>query len=146
MDRYDREPRRPLPNERELRHEVLGHGREPARVLQWLGFFLAPAVFFAHLEIAYVLIPWGCTVQNELWQHLVGLLAVLLSLVGVAAAWITRARTSDVGEHPASHPVEGPGAFFRTRFMADTGLGMSAVITLILLMQWIAGYFITVCQ
>jgi hypothetical protein len=85
-------------------------------------------------------------VQNELWQHLVGLLAVLISLAGVAAAWITRARTSEAGEHPAGHPVEGPGALFRTRFMADTGLGMSAVIALILFMQWIAGYFITVCQ
>jgi hypothetical protein len=42
--------------------------------------------------------------------------------------------------------VEGPGALFRTRFMGDLGVGMSAVITLILLMQWIAGFFITVCQ
>src|SRR5690348_14658330 len=145
MDNH-REPRRPLPNERELRHEVLGHGREPARVLQWLGFFLAPAVFFAHLQIAYVLVPWSCTMRNELWQHVVGFIAVVLSLAGVAAAWISRARTSAAGEHPPGHPVEGPAALFRTRFMGDTGLGMSVVITLILLMQWIAGFFITVCQ
>lgn len=146
MSNHDREPGRPLPNERELRRDVLGHGREPAAVLQWLGFFLAPAVFFAHLQIAYVLVPWGCTVRNELWQHLVGLLAVVLSLAGVAAAWVARARTSAAGEHPPGHPVEGPGALFRTRFMGDVGLGMSAVITLILLMQWISGFFITVCQ
>ncbi|HEX5973448.1 MAG TPA: hypothetical protein VFY85_16050 [Gemmatimonadaceae bacterium] len=146
MSNHDREPRRPLPNERELRHEVLGHGREPARVLQWLGFFLAPAVFFAHLQIAYVMIPWGCTVQNELWQHVVGFIAVVLSLAGVAAAWIARARTPEAGAQPPGHPVEGPGALFRTRFLGDTGLGMSAVITLILLMQWIAGFFISVCQ
>ena len=146
MSNHDREPRRPLPHERELRHEVLGHGREPAGVLQWLGFFLAPAVFFAHLQIAYVLVPWGCTMRNELWQHIVGFIAVVLSLAGVAAAWITRARSSDAGVHPPGHPVEGPGALVRTRFMGDTGLGMSAVITLILLMQWIAGFFITVCQ
>ena len=146
MSNHEREPRRPLPNERELRHDVLGHGREPAGVLQWLGFFLAPAVFFAHLQIAYVLVPWGCAVRTELWQHLVGLLAVVLSLAGVAAAWVARSRTSAAGEHPPGHPVEGPGAFFRTRFMGDVGVGMSAVITLILLMQWIAGFFITVCQ
>ena len=145
MSNHDREPRRPLANERELRHDVLGHGREPARVLQWLGFFLAPAVFFAHLQIAYVLVPWGCTMRNELWQHVVGFLAVVLSLAGVAAAWFTRARASGAGD-PPGHPVEGPGALFRTRFMGDTGLGMSGVITLILLMQWIAGFFITVCQ
>lgn len=146
MDNYDRESRRPLSNERELRAEVLGHGREPARVLQWLGFFLAPAVFFVHLEVAYVLIPWECTKQNEFWQHLVGFLAVVLSLAGVAAAWIARARTSEAGEHAPGHPVEGPGALFRTRFMGDTGLGIAAILTLILLMQWIAGFLITVCQ
>ena len=146
MSNDDREPRRPLPNERELRAEVLGHGREPARVLQWFAVFLAPAVFFAHLQIAYVLIPWGCTKQNELWQHVVGFLAVVLSLAGVVAAWIARARSSTGEEHRPGHPVEGPGALFRTRFMGDVGLGMSALLTLILLMQWIAGFVITVCQ
>ncbi len=146
MDNYDRESRRPLPNERELRHEVIGHGREPARVLQWLGFFLAPAVFFVHLEIGYNLIPWGCTKQTELWQHLVGFLAVVLCLAGDAAAVVSRARTRAAEENPPGHPVEGPGPLFRTRFMGDTGLGISALITLIVLMQWVAGFFITVCQ
>ena len=105
MSNHDREPRRPLPNERELRHEVLGHGREPARVLQWLGFFLAPVVFFAHLQVAYVLIPWGCTMRNELWQHVVGLVAVVLSAAGLAAAWVTRARAPEAAAHPTAHPV-----------------------------------------
>jgi len=134
-------------NDRELlRERVLGHGREPARTLQWIGFFLAPAVFFAHLQIAYVLIPWECTMQEEVWMHIVGALAVLLSLAGAAAAWISRARTSDADPHPPGHPDEGPGPLFRTRFMADTGLGVSALLTLIVLMQWVAGFFITVCQ
>jgi len=129
-----------------LRERVLGHGRVPARTLQWIGMFLAPAVFFAHLEIGYVLIPWECTKQDQLAQRLLGFVAVVLCLAGVAAAWITRARTSDAGEHPPGHPVEGPGPLFRTRFMADCGLGVSGLITLIVLMQWVAGFFITVCQ
>lgn len=133
-------------NQRELRREVVGHGREHARVLQWIGFFLAPAAFFVHLQVAYVLIPWSCTKQQTFWQHLVGLLAVVVALIGVAAAWITRARTSDAAEHPPGHPVEGPGPLFRARFLADTGLGVSALLSLILLMQFIAGFFITVCQ
>src|SRR5690348_7446155 len=133
-------------NQRELRREVVGHGREHARVLQWIGFFLAPAAFFVHLQVAYVLVPWSCTTQNELWQHLVGLLAVLVALGGVVAAWVTRTRTREADEHPRSHPVEGPGPLFRARFLADTGLGVSALLSLILLMQFIAGFFITVCQ
>ncbi len=138
-------------NDRELmRRDVLGEEHEleheRAGALQWVGFFLAPAVFFTHLEWAYVLLPWECTRKEEIWLHVLGLVAVLVSLVGVAAAWVTRARTPEAGEHPPGHPVEGPGAIFRTRFMADTGLGVSAMLTLILLMQWVAGFFITVCQ
>lgn len=146
MDNHDRESRGRLPNERELRHEVIGHGREPAHVLQWLGLFLAPAVFFVHLEVAYNLIPWGCTKQNQFWQHLVGFLAVVLCLAGVAAAVISRRRTTKAGDGPPGHPVEGPGALFRTRFMGDTGLGIASMLTLIVFMQWVAGFFITVCQ
>jgi hypothetical protein len=134
-------------NNRELlRERVLGHGREPARALQWIGFFLSPLVFFAHLQLAYVLVPWACTRQEQFWMYIVGAVAVLLSFAGVAAAWIARARTSEAEPHPPGHPVEGPGPLFRTRFMADTGLGVSALLTLILLMQWIAGLFIGVCQ
>jgi len=129
-----------------LRHEVLGSGRSPARFLQWIGFFLPPLVFFVHLETAYNLVPWECTKQEEIWMHVVGALAVLLSLVGNGASWISRARTADVGDGPPKHVVEGPGALWRTRFLADTGLGLGSMITLVLIAQWIAGFFITVCQ
>jgi hypothetical protein len=129
-----------------LRERVLGHGREPARTLQWVGFFLSPLVFFAHLQLAYVLVPWACTRGEQFWMWVVGALAVLLSLAGVGAAWTARARTSEAESQPPGHPVVGPGPLFRTRFMADTGLGVSALVTLILLMQWIGGLFIGVCQ
>jgi hypothetical protein len=129
-----------------LRHEVLGSGRSPARLLQWIGFFLPPLVFFVHLETAYNLVPWECTKQEEVWMHVVGALAVLLSLAGNGAAWMSRARTPEAANDPPGHPVEGPGALWRTRFVADTGLGLGAMITLVLIAQWIAGFFITVCQ
>ena len=134
-------------NDRDLlRHRVFGHGREPARALQWFGLFLSPLVFFAHLQIAYVLIPWACTTQRQYWMHLVGGIAVLLSLAGVVAAWMSRARTREAEPHPSGHPVEGPGPLFRTRFMGDIGLGVGTLVTLILFMQWLAGFFITACQ
>lgn len=125
---------------------VLGEAPEPAHVLQWLGFFLAPAAFFAHLELAYLLIPWACTTGQELWLRIVGAIAVLLALAGVAAAWVSRARTREAEPHPPGHPLEGAGPLFRTRFLGDVGLGVSALLSLILLMQWMAGFFITACQ
>jgi hypothetical protein len=131
-----------------VKERVLGSHEERAPVLQWVGFLLAPVAFFAHLEIAYLLIPWACARQAPIWPHLLGAAAVLVAAAGIGAAWLTRVRTrSDRNTPQASgHPVEGPGAIPRTRFLGDTGLGLSGLLTLILLMQFIAGFFITVCQ
>jgi hypothetical protein len=117
-----------------------GSREERAPVLQWVGFFFAPAVFFAHLQIGYVLIPWACTTHRDFWVHAVGIAAVILAALGTTAAWITWMRAG------REVPGEGPGALPRTRFIGATGLGMNAVITLILLLQWVAGFFIGTCQ
>jgi hypothetical protein len=131
-----------------VKERVLGSHEERAPVLQWVGFLLAPVAFFAHLQINYLLIPWACARQAPIWPHLLGAAAVLVAAAGIGAAWLTRVRTrSDRNTPQASgHPVEGPGAIPRTRFLGDTGLGLSGLLTLILLMQFIAGFFITVCQ
>ena len=117
-----------------------GSREERAPMLQWVGFFLPPLVFFAHLQIGYVLIPWACTRQQEIWVHVVGIASFLLAALGTLAAWITWRRAG------REEPGEGPGSLPRTRFVGATGLGMNTVITLILLMQWVAGLYIDVCQ
>ena len=134
-------------NDRDLlRHRVLGHGREHAPALQWVGLFLSPLTFFAHLEIAYVLVPWACTMDEQYWMNIVGGIAVLLSVAGVIAAWVSRTRTREAEPHPPGHPDEAPGPLFRTRFLGETGLGVGALLTLILFMQWLGGFLIGVCQ
>jgi hypothetical protein len=113
---------------------------ERAPALQWVGFFLPPIVFFAHLQIGYVLIPWACTTQQDIWVHVVGIASVILAALGTFAAWVTWRRAG------REEPGEGPGALPRTRFIGATGMGMNVVITLILLLQWVAGLYISVCQ
>ena len=120
--------------------QMPGSREERAPVLQWVGFFLPPAVFFAHLQIGYVLIPWACTTRQELWVHAVGSASVLLAAIGTFAASVVWRRAG------REAPGEGPGSLPRTRFIGATGLGMNAVISLILLLQWVAGLFISVCQ
>lgn len=117
---------------------------ERAPVLQWVGFFLAPAAFFVHLQVGYVLIPWACTTHQEIWTHIVGGVAVLVAGGGIAAAWAARARSRDA--QPNGAPDDGAGALPRTRFLGDVGVGVSALMALILLAQWIAGYVITACR
>jgi hypothetical protein len=120
----------PLPGSRE----------EPAPVLQWIGMLLPAAVFFAHLQIGYVLVPWSCTTDQFIWVHIVGVLSVILALAGTIAAWRAWMRAG------REEPGEGPGALPRTRFLGAVGLGMGTLFTLILFAQWVAGLFIGPCQ
>jgi hypothetical protein len=117
-----------------------GSREERAPALQWVGFFLPPIVFFVHLEIGYNLIPWACTTQQDIWVHVVGIASVILSALGTFAGWITWMRAG------RDEPGEGAGSLPRTRFVGAVSLGMNAVITLILLMQWVAAFFIGTCQ
>jgi hypothetical protein len=113
---------------------------EPAPVLQWVGLALAPLAFAAHLQIGYVLVPWACTTNGRVWIHVVGVASVLLAIAGTVAAWTTWMRAG------REEPGEGGGSMPRTRFLGATGLGFSAMLVLILFAQWIAAFFIDVCQ
>ena len=113
---------------------------ERAPVAQWVGMFLAPATFVAHLELTYNLVPWACVRGGELWIHVSGVLSVVLALVGTLTAW--RAWLSAGREVPG----EAGGSLPRTRFLGAAGLGFSATITLVLFGQWITAFFIGVCQ
>jgi hypothetical protein len=119
---------------------VTGDHDERAPVLQWVGMFLAPATFFAHLQIGYVLVPWSCTRHDNLWIHLVDLLSVALAAVGTWAAWRVAARA----ESAASN--DGPGVVPRTRFLGVVGLGMSAMFVLLLVAQAIEALSLSPCQ
>lgn len=113
---------------------------ERAPVAQWVGMFLAPAVFAVHLEITYNVIPWACVRGGELWVHVVDVLALLLSLLGTVVAWRVWQRTS------REAPSESGGSVSRTSFLGACGLGFGAIISLVLLAQWVASFFISPCQ
>jgi hypothetical protein len=117
-----------------------GSREERAPVLQWVGMLLPAATFFTHLQVGYVLIPWSCTMRQEIWIHVVGVASVILAALGTMAAWRTWMR----GGHEV--PGEGAGSLPRTRFLGAVGLGTGATFTLILFAQWIAAFFIGVCQ
>ena len=113
---------------------------EPAPVLEWVGLLLPAATFLAHLQIGYVLVPWACSTHQDIWVHVAGVLSVVLSLIGNAAAWRAWMRAGK------EEPGEGPGSLPRTRFLGAVGLGTGAIFTLILIAQWIAALFIGTCQ
>lgn len=119
---------------------LLGSREERAPALQWVGLFLAPAVFFAHLQTAYVLVPWVCVTRQVVWLHLVDVLAIALAAAGSWAAWRVHARAR--GEQAN----DGAGSVPRTRFLGLIGLCISAVFVLLLVAQWAASLTISPCQ
>lgn len=116
-----------------------GQGVEQ-RSVQWVGFFLPPAIFFAHLEIAYLLVPWSCATGQFAWVHTAGIIATVVAAGGTYLAlhvWRGAA---------AAAPEEGDGAGPRTRFVGETGTWMGALLVLLLVMQTVAGFVISPCQ
>ncbi len=107
---------------------------------QWIGLFLAPTVFFAHLQVTYLLVSWACATGTTLWLHVAGVIGVLLAAAGTAVAWVTWQR---IGRH-APGEAGGPGP--RARLLAVTGLGTSAMFVLLLLGQWVPVFFLSPCQ
>ena len=118
------------------------HELPPERGLaaQWVGLLLAPAAFFLHLQFAYAVVPWACRHQNDFWIHASGIASVVLAAIGTLVAWWVWHREG------GDDPGEGHGIAPRARFMGVVGLGVSAVITLILLLQWVAAFVVSSCE
>lgn len=122
-------------------HDVPGHTTGPAPVAQWVGLLFAPAVFFVHLQVGYLLVLWACgRPGGALWVHVAGALSVVLSAVGLFAAWITWQRAG------AEKPGDAGGDIPRTRLLGATGLGTSAALVMLLIWQWIAVFITPMCQ
>ena len=126
--------------ERDERAARAAHDAGPAPRAQWVGLFLAPAAFFAHLQIRYVLVPWACATNGQLWIHVVDVLALALALLGAFVAW----RTWQLAGR--DKPGEAAGAVPRTRMMGVMGLGASFMFALVLLGQWMTTFFFSPCQ
>ena len=113
----------------------------PASRLQWVGLFMAPLVFALHFQLNYLLVMWVCGNDvGTLVIHLTSLIALALSVAGGWAGWVTWKRGRD------DTPSDGEGVLPRTRLLGVIGLGLSGVLTLILLMQFISGFVPPLCQ
>jgi hypothetical protein len=143
MSAYDAAARRAERAEQlkqEERAARAAHDPGPAPRAQWVGVFLAPAAFFSHLQVRYVLVPWACATNGSLWIHVVDVLAIAVALLGAFVAWRTWQRAG------RDDPSEAGGAVPRTRMLAVTGVGASLMFALVLLAQWMTSFFFSPCQ
>lgn len=106
----------------------------------WVGLLLAPIAFLVNLEAAYALVPTACSSHQEIPVHLVHLACLLLALYGLVTAW---RGWKVLG---ATWPSEEGDSLARSRFLAGTGLLVSAMFVLVILAQWIPSFMLDPCQ
>jgi hypothetical protein len=106
----------------------------------WAGLLLAPVAFLINLEVAYALVPPACVSHNLLPVHLTHLACLLLALVGLLTAWRSWSTVGTNWPGAAGDPLA------RSRFMAGTGLLVSAMFLLVIVAQWIPSFVLDPCQ
>ncbi len=92
----------------------------------WLAILVGPLAWLIYLQTAYALVPWTCKRPTGAMIALLaaGVLALALSTAGLATAWQAWRR--------AGRPGAGTGTVTsRTRFLALTGIGTSALFVLV---------------
>jgi hypothetical protein len=92
------------------------------------------------MQIAYVMVPWACIHHGQVWIHVLGAVAVTVAASG---AWVAWRAWKEAG---SDAPGDGGGVVSSARLLAVGGLSMSALITLLIVMQWIGAFFISPCQ
>jgi hypothetical protein len=92
----------------------------------WLAILIGPLAWLAYLQTAYALVPWACKRPTGGMIALLaaGVFALALSTAGLAMAWQAWRRVGRTGAAPST-------ATGRTRFMALTGIGTSALFILV---------------
>lgn len=105
----------------------------------WFGFLAGPAAWFAHLMIGYIVGAYLCQADATWALHLFTLGAVAVCAVSGVVSWRLWRETGSVRE------PEGGGVLGRTRFMALSGVVLSALFALIVVTAGLSNVFLEPC-
>jgi hypothetical protein len=105
----------------------------------WPALFVAPLAFLAELTLAYALVPYACDSQHHAVLHAVNLVTLAIAVIGTLHGW----REYRVAGDAPARDAGDRGA--RSRFVAVTGLLVSATMVLALLAQLVTMLVIPPC-
>jgi hypothetical protein len=109
----------------------------------WITILAGPVAWAVHLVAAYSLTRTACTDHLQWLLHLVSLAALPIPVAGgVSAARLWR-RLPAGSTSSSSHG--GDELQSRSRFMALSGMVMSAFFALAILAQWIPAWILGAC-
>jgi hypothetical protein len=108
------------------------------RVL-WAGVLAGPLGWALHELGSYMLTETACVTGRQWLFHPVALATLLIPLAGALLARRAWERL------PAGSTEEGDALGSRSRFMALTGMILSAFFCLVILAQWIPSWILGAC-
>ena len=108
------------------------HRKQSGSPMLWFALFGAAGVWFAAQAITYFVVAWACSHESTLPLHLITLPALGLAIfAGYTAYRIWR-------EEGATWSGDVANREDRSRFIAELGMGSSALFAMLLFGQWIA--------
>jgi hypothetical protein len=116
-----------------------GSGESDDEFALWAGVLIAPAAYFLQLGVAYALVPWVCAGGSQLALHMVTLAALALCAYGGFIAWRNWER---VGRE---YPRDSGDTVSRSRFMAFSGVVLSALFFVAIIAQEIPTWIVDAC-
>lgn len=105
---------------------------EPGRDLRlWVGMLLPPAVWIVQLQTLWLTSELGCFTSDFLWNHVVSIVALIISAVGGLIAYSEYRLWSPSGANSSDVTRS------RRRFMSMIGVLAGALFTTLIFAQWL---------
>lgn len=111
----------------------------PGVVELWFGVLAGPLAALTQLEANYALVLWACGTGREWSLHLVSLLALLVTVAAGLIAFYNWRRVR-------ANLEDGGGPVSRSRLMAGVGALISALISLVIIAQWLPVFIYGPCE
>jgi len=106
----------------------------------WTGIAAGPIAWALDLGISYALVKWTCGSQRNSVLHLVTAMALAITVVGAAVAWLSLQQTVTDIPSDGGHPRQ------RAHFMALLGLASSALFAVTIVAGAIPRWMLDACQ
>jgi len=124
-------------------------------MLSWPALLLAPLIALSELSIAYALVSPSCASQDRTSLHAVAAVSLLLALALTVLAWrewqgddLPRAPAADPRQRHAAPTVtraDSADAAERPRFVAQIGVVVGALSTLVSIALWLPVWVLSPC-
>jgi hypothetical protein len=121
-------------------NETIRYTRWPGLLTLTLGVVAGPIAVLVNEELIYVTNMWACGTRQQWAMHIVPLVCLLVTLGAGVLSWLDWVRVGR-GTEDESATVDS-----RSRFLALTGIAVSALSALIILAQWLAIFVFGSCM